>query len=214
MPVSAEQTVRDFAERLASAAPAPGGGSAAAMAGGLAAALVAMVARGTLGKKRFADRAEQMARIADEASGYQAELLRLVDEDAEAYEAVVMARRLPRGTPEEAERRAREAQLAVGRAIDTPFRLSQRAVRLLELAREVIREGNPASAPDGGVAAFLASAALAGGMLTIRANLAQVTDEEAGLGIAKQAQALQAAGGALLEEIEAALDQAMAPAPS
>lgn len=209
MPVSADQTVREFAERLASGSPTPGGGSAAAMAGGLAASLIAMVARGTLSKKRFADRTERMAKIADEAGGYQAELLGLVDEDAEAYESVVAAHRLSRETPEQIARRDQEIQVAFGRAIDAPFRVSQRAVRLLELAREVIKDGNPASAPDGGVAAFLASAALAGGMLNIRANLAEVTDEEVRLGIAKQAQALQTAAATLLEEIEATLGETM-----
>lgn len=209
MIVSADQTVREFAEQLASGSPTPGGGSAAAMAGGLAAALIAMVARRTLSKKRFADRAERMTKIADEASGYQVELLRLVDEDAEAYESVVAAHRLPKETPEQSARRDQEIQIAFGRAIDTPFRLSQRAVRLLELARDVIQNGNPAAAPDGGVAAFLASAALAGGMLNIRANLAEIADEEARLGIAKQAQALQTAAATLLEEIEATLGEAM-----
>jgi len=95
----------EFCDRLASADPTPGGGTAAGVTGAVAAALVAMVARTTIGKKKFADRQAAMEAIRDEADGLRRDLLGQAEADARAFDAVLAASRMPKGTSDEEVRR-------------------------------------------------------------------------------------------------------------
>ncbi len=172
-------------EELAGGAPVPGGGSAAALAGALAAALVAMVARLTTGRKAYAAQQERVAAVLAEADALRAQLRRLVDDDAAAYARVSEAYRLPKGDPG---RRRAVDQALVG-AAQTPLQVARGAVRLLALAREIGAIGNQNARSDATVAAALAGAALAGAVENVRVNVASLS--EPGL------------GRALLEEVEA-----------
>src|SRR2546425_2488348 len=172
-------------EELAGGAPVPGGGSAAALAGALAAALVAMVARLTTGRKAYAAQQERVAAVLAEADALRAQLRRLVDDDAAAYARVSDAYRLPKGDPG---RRRAVDQALVG-AAQTPLQMARGAVRLLALAREIGAIGNQNARSDATVAAALAGAALAGAVENVRVNVAALSDP--GL------------GRALLEEVEA-----------
>src|SRR5574341_1130537 len=169
-------SLSEFCERLASAAPTPGGGTASAVAGALGAALVAMVARTTIGKKKFADRQAAMEAIRDEADKLRGNLLAQAEADARAFDAVLAAYRLPKASPEEEAGRAAAVQEATRGAIAAPLAVCQMARRVLELARRVAAEGNPNAASDAGVAGLLAAAAARGSLLNVRINLPQLAD--------------------------------------
>ena len=170
-PSLAEMSVRELAERLASSAPAPGGGSASALTGALGAALVQMVCELTTGRAEYAD-VEAVARQAGEAAAdLRGALLAAADEDAVAYEAVVTARKLPRGNDDEkAARIAAVSQATVG-ATEVPLRIARLASEVLELAASMATLGNARAVSDAGVAALLAAAALRGAALNVMINV-------------------------------------------
>jgi formiminotetrahydrofolate cyclodeaminase len=161
----------DLTARLASREPIPGGGSASAIAGAMGAALVGMVAELTVGRRDALAHAAEIEPIRDEAARLRAELLGLAEADAAAYEAVVRARRLPRGVDEEAEVRRAAIATATRGATEAPLRIARTAASVLELAHRLAPIGNPNAASDAGVAALLAAAAVRGAALNVRINL-------------------------------------------
>lgn len=164
-----------FLEKLSSDTPTPGGGSASALAGALSASLVAMVA-GLTSKKEKSKR-KAMEGIRKKAASVQRRLFRAIDEDSKSYEAVLKAFRLPRNSEKERHDRAREIQRAYRGATRPPQLVCQQSLQLLEYSRTLILNGNPNALSDAGVAAFLADAAFAGGVLNIKINLAGVTEK-------------------------------------
>lgn len=164
-------SVQELTERLASRDPIPGGGSAAAIAGAMSAALVGMVAELTIGRPDAEAHAGELASLRDDAGRYRAELLALAQTDAAAYDAVVGARRLPKST--DAERAARRSALgtAMLAAADAPLHTARAAAATLGLAERIAPIGNPNAVSDAGVAAQLASAAVRGAALNVRINL-------------------------------------------
>jgi formiminotetrahydrofolate cyclodeaminase len=166
--------MKRFLEKLSSDTPTPGGGSASALAGALSASLVSMTAGLSLEKGRL--RKEVVERIRKEALAIQRRLLRAVDEDAKSYEAVLNAFRLPKNTEKERLVRTKAIQKAYRKATIIPQLVCQHAILLLEDSKALILKGNPNAITDAGVAAFLADAALAGGLLNIGVNLDSVTD--------------------------------------
>jgi formiminotetrahydrofolate cyclodeaminase len=163
-----------FLRKLSSDTPTPGGGSASALAGALSASLVSMTAGLSLKKGRL--RKEALKGIRKEALAIQRRLLRAVDEDAKSYEAVLKAFRLPKNTEKERLVRTKATQKAYRKATIIPQLVCQHAILLLKDSRTLISKGNPNAISDAGVAAFLADAALAGGLLNIGVNLDSVTD--------------------------------------
>jgi formiminotetrahydrofolate cyclodeaminase len=159
-----------FLERLSSPAPTPGGGSASALAGATAAALLHMVLALTGGRPGAPDD-DTLSALRGEAASGQSELLRLVQLDATAYDAVVTARRLPRTTELEAESRRVQVGSATREATRVPLEIVRRGARVLELAERVAAIGNRNAISDVGVAALLAAAATRGAALNVRVNL-------------------------------------------
>lgn len=204
-----ELSLTTFGEALASSAATPGGGSASALSGALAASLVAMVARNTAASEKFADRADEMNRAVAEADVLRSELLILVDADAAAFTEVMAAFRLPRETPEEQAARSAAIQAGYKAAVDPPLLLCTRSVRVLELAVQVAERGNPNAASDAGVAALLAAAALEGGALNVLINLGSIKDETFRTARADTVQAAQAQGRALREQALAVVRDAL-----
>jgi formiminotetrahydrofolate cyclodeaminase len=190
-------SLTQFAEILASKEPTPGGGCASALAGALAAGLAAMVARTTAGSKKFADRAEQMNRIAAEADRLRGELLALVDEDARAFDQVMEGFRMPKETPEQQAARSQAIQQAYKAAVEPPMRVCTRSLRVLELAAQVAEQGNPSAASDAGVGALLAATALEGAALNVQINLASIKDEAFRSTQAEKVRAAETRGQAL-----------------
>jgi glutamate formiminotransferase/formiminotetrahydrofolate cyclodeaminase len=158
-----------FADLLSTDAPAPGGGSVAALCGALAAALAAMVANLTL-RPEHRDAAELEA-LAVEAQTSKDDLLAAVDRDTAAFEAVLAARRLPKASPAEAAARDAALVAALRGATLVPLGVLQQARRALDLARDAARLGLAATRSDAGVAAQCAAAAAEGAYYNVLINL-------------------------------------------
>jgi formiminotetrahydrofolate cyclodeaminase len=171
-------SIRAFSERLASADPAPGGGSASAVAGALAAALAAMVARLTIGREKYAAHWDEMERVLAQAERLRGQMLALVDADTAAYRNVMEAYRLPKGDAERQAARKSAVQEALLHAADIPLAAAEAAVQILNLAALAAQHGNKNAASDASVAALLAHAALHGAARNVRINLQQIDDKE------------------------------------
>jgi glutamate formiminotransferase/formiminotetrahydrofolate cyclodeaminase len=170
-------TLDGWLEELAAGTPAPGGGSAAALAGALAGALVVMVGRLTTGRKAYAPVQRRIDEIIGEANTLRAELRRLMDEDAAAYARVGVA-------PKEGK------DAALLGAVQTPLAMARRAVRLIALARELGNIGNPNARADAKVAEGLARAALTGAVDNVRTNVAALSRPEIGRALLEEAERL------------------------
>lgn len=168
----------ELLRRLASAEPIPGGGSAAALAGAMGASLMQMVVALTAGRAGSEAHETELTEIANAAATWQAELLRLTELDATAYDAVVRARRLPRGT--DLERSARDVQVAAAtrEATRIPLETVRRAAEVLVLAERLAPIGNRNAISDVGVGALLATTAMRGAALNVRINLPYLPVDE------------------------------------
>ena len=164
-----------FLDKLSSDTPTPGGGSVSALAGALSASLVAMVAG--LSSKKDKTKKKEMEGIRKNGLSIQKRLVRAIDEDSKSFDAVIQALRLPRNSDKERLRRVRETQKAYQKATRTPQLVCQLSLHLLEYSKTLVLKGNPNAISDAGVAAFLADAALAGGLLNISINLVAVTEK-------------------------------------
>lgn len=171
-------TVRGLVERLATGDPVPGGGSAAALAGAMGAALVQMVVALTVGRPAAQDHEAELGEIRSAAAARQSELLRLAEMDAVAYDAVVRARRLPRESERERVARSGELSAAVREATRVPLSTARAASDVLDLAQRTAPIGNRNAISDVGVAALLAVTGLRGAALNVQINLPYVTDDE------------------------------------
>jgi formiminotetrahydrofolate cyclodeaminase len=165
-----------FLEKMSSDTPTPGGGSASALAGALSASLVAMVAG--LSIKKDKTKRKEMEGIREKGLSIQKRLLQATDEDSKSFDAVIKAFRLPRNSEKERLHRVKEIQKAYQRATLIPQVVCQRSLQLLEYSKTLIIKGNPNAISDAGVAAFLADAACAGGLLNIKINLAAMTEKK------------------------------------
>jgi len=173
-----ELSVDELVARLASDAPVPGGGSASALAGSLAAALVHMVVELTAGRSEAAGDEAALGEIRVAAASLQSELTRLVDADAAAYASVMAARRLPRDSDLERDARRVQLEAAIREATRAPLATARHASDVLELAERMAPIGNRNAVSDIGVAALLAAAAIRGAILNVRINLPFVTNDE------------------------------------
>jgi len=160
-----------FLDALAAGTAAPGGGSASAYSGAVAAALVAMVARLTVGKKKYAAVEPRMIEIVDLTETLRSELTVAVEEDAQAFEAVMQAFKLPKETPLEVDERNKAVEKATLEAARVPLGVAHRSVQVMELAEEVIRTGNINAISDGATGAAQARAALDGAGYNVRINV-------------------------------------------
>ncbi|HEY9088856.1 MAG TPA: glutamate formimidoyltransferase [Anaerolineaceae bacterium] len=173
---AAPPTGTSFIEELASGTPTPGGGSASAFTAAEAAALVSMVARLTVGKKKYAAVESQMWGIIDISEALRAELTQAVALDSAAFDEIMAAVRLPKDTEEQQVARGAAMESATRKAMDVPFLVATKAVQVMELALRVISAGNLNAISDGGTAAALARAALTGAGLNVRTNSLSLSD--------------------------------------
>jgi len=180
-----------FADEVSMDSPAPGGGSVAALSGALSAALSSMVANLTYGKKGYEEFGEDMKRVAVRAQELKDELLRAVDLDARAFNKVMEAFRLPKGTEEQSREREAAVEDASKGAALVPLGVLTAAAELIELAEAVARKGNRNSVSDAGIAGLTAQAAGEGAYYNVRINLPGIKDERFKARTAKQAEALR-----------------------
>jgi formiminotetrahydrofolate cyclodeaminase len=172
----ADLSLEQFLEALASEAPTPGGGTAAATGGAMGAALAQMVATLTLSKEKYAASHDAVRPIAEAGELARAEFLGLAREDSEAYDEVVAARRAPKDTDEQKSARAKRIAAANRRATEVPMRTARAAVRLLAALPELAEKGNPNAASDVGAAALLLDACVEGALLNVGINLSGVEE--------------------------------------
>jgi glutamate formiminotransferase/formiminotetrahydrofolate cyclodeaminase len=189
-------TLDGWLDDLASAAPTPGGGSAAALAGALAAALVAMVGRLTTSRKAYAAVAREFAEITSIADRLRAQFRELVDRDARAYATVMEAYKLPKHTDDEKHRRTEAIDRALLDAARVPLETARAAAQLLLLARRAAEAGNKNAVCDAGVAALLAEGALRGAVYNVEINVRSLSNRDAGLSLSRAARELDHRGAA------------------
>jgi len=172
-----EKPVTTFLDELASSAPAPGGGSVAALSGALGAALVSMVCSLTVGKKKYADVQEDIKALLAQSEALRKELVELLEADVKVYTEVSRAMKMPRATEEEKAARTAAMQRALKAATDVPMQVAEACVEVMELCRPAAEKGNVNAVSDAGVAVLMAEAGLRSAALNILINLAWIKDE-------------------------------------
>lgn len=194
-------TIEEFTDETASESVAPGGGSVAAQVGALGAALGTMVANLSAHKRGWDERWEEFSKWAEDGQHTKDELLRLVDADTRAFERVMEALAMPKGT--DAEKSARAAALAAANlgALQVPWQVMQTAYHSFDLIRAMAEHGNPASASDAGVGALCARAAVRGAWLNVKTNASGIKDKSAIANVMADGVNLDAAAARLEAEI-------------
>ncbi len=201
----ADRTITAFTSALASGAPAPGGGAAAALVGALAAALTEMMAQFTVGRPKYAEADERARAISARCDELRAALLEQMDADARAYQGVRDAYAQPRATDDERAVRDEAIQAALLAATTPPVIVMSLGREIVELAGEIASIGNPSVASDAGCAALLADAATRCAQLNVLANAQLLRDAEMADGLRERA-------GALADETTGLAAQAVATA--
>jgi glutamate formiminotransferase/formiminotetrahydrofolate cyclodeaminase len=196
-----------FLDALAAGSATPGGGSASAYAGAAGAALVAMVARLTIGKKKYATVEERMQDIITQAEALRSQLAEFVQQDSAAYEQVMAAFKLPKDTSEQQLERFCQIQVATMIASQVPLQTARLSVQVMELALEVISQGNVNTLSDGGSAAALARAALTGAGMNVRINTRDLEDRQTAQALLTELVGLEQHAAELEAAIQAAIQE-------
>jgi len=202
----ADQTIKDFVQDLNSPKPMPGGGSAAAVCGAMAAALAGMSAHMTVGRKKYAAVEKKMQDILTATRLLQDTMLGMAQEDADMYSLVLQAYKLPKDTEEEAEHRRQAVEEASKTAVIASLKVTGACIRILKLAYAVVTEGNRMLVTDGGASALLAHACQQVAAYNVKINLRGVTDAvfaaEAGQKLEQQLAEGSRLKDRVLEEVE------------
>ncbi len=170
-------TLKDFLHKVSGSDPVPGGGSIAALNGAIAAALTAMVAGLTIGKKNYIEHQALMERINALALTAQSEFLVDVDRDSDAYNQVFGCYKMPKATDEEKELRSNAIQEATRYAALVPMQVARNAFELMTLINDVARYGNKNAITDACVAMMSARSAVIGALMNVRINLGSLNDK-------------------------------------
>lgn len=173
-----DKPVAVFLEELASSAPAPGGGSVAALSGALGASLVSMVCNLTVGRKKYAEVDDAMREILAQSESLRVELTQLLEDDVAAFNQVSKAMKMSRDTEEQKAERTAALQEALKIATDVPMRVAEACVRVIELCGPAGEMGNINAVSDAGVGVLAAETGLRSAALNVLINLAWLDDEE------------------------------------
>lgn len=173
-----DMTLTEFADETASESPAPGGGSIAAYVGVLGVSLGTMVANLSAHKRGWDDRWEEFSDWAEKGMMYQKTLLQLVDEDTRAFNEIMEAFGLPKGSDEEKKDREIAIEEATRCATEVPFKVAETALMSMEVMKAMAESGNPNSITDAGVGALCARTAVRGALLNVNINAASLSDQQ------------------------------------
>lgn len=173
----ADLSIKDFLEKTASSAPAPGGGSVAALCGAIACALTSMVAALTVGNEVYAEAKGEMRGIIDSAEGFINFFTGQMDADAHAFESVMEAYRMPKLSDEEKKLRSTTIQQQLKGAAEVPMEVAQKALEAMDMIETVVVNGNRNAVTDGAVAAMTARTAVLAALYNTQINLASIKDE-------------------------------------
>lgn len=171
-----ERSINEYVGLLASEAPAPGGGSASAVAGALGAALVKMVGCLTEGRENYAEHADFNARLLERSQQIIASFLELADEDVVVFNKMSSAYKMPKATKDEKDARKNAIQSALRACAETPYKMMELCAQALELTWQAIGKTNGNVASDLGVAAVCLKAAMQGAWLNVAVNLGSIKD--------------------------------------
>ena len=194
-------TCKGFAYETASESPAPGGGSISAYMGVLGAALGTMVANLSSHKAGWDSRWKEFSDWADKGQAVMNRLLALVDEDTAAFDRIMAAIGMPKGSEEEKKARAEALEAATLYATEVPLKTMKTALEVFPVVRAMAEEGNPNSVSDAGVGALAARSAVLGAQLNVRINAAGLADREAAERLCAEAAAIAAEAIAAETEI-------------
>ena len=197
----AELKTAEFVDLLASDAPAPGGGSAAALEGALGAALTAMVCGLTVGKKKYAEFEELAQSAQAKALELKARFVDVMDRDTEAFNVVSAAFGMPKATDEEKAARSAAIQKGLEGCTKTPFEMMELAVETLELTASILGKSNDSAASDLGVSALSLRAAIQGAWLNVLINIGSLKDTALAEDYRAKGEALLAKALPLADEI-------------
>jgi methenyltetrahydrofolate cyclohydrolase len=173
-----DQTIEVFLENLAGKSSTPGGGSAAAIIGGMGAALVSMVANFTIGKKGYEAVNAEMESVLAKAEELRKRFVELIQADVDVFNQVMAAYGMPKEADADKAKRAEAIQLALKEATDVPLACATLCIEVIELSRQVAEKGNTNVISDAGVAVLAAEAALGSAALNIYINIANIRDSE------------------------------------
>jgi len=202
---SVSQPASTFLDEVAAGTPAPGGGSAAAHAAALGAALTAMMSRLTIGKKKYLEVEPQMLELLDQAETLRSSLTQAIDEDAAAFDAILQAFKLPKATPAEETARENAIQQATLRAAQVPLQTARQSLQVMELAARATRLGNLNAITDAASGAAFARAALTAAGYNVRINTQGLHSKEAGAALLFELNALESRAAQLEAEIRQTL---------
>jgi len=174
-----DKKVSNFLNELASNSPTPGGGSVAALAGVLGAALISMVGNLTVGKKKYEDVEEDIKKIISSSEKLRYELRQLIEEDVKVFNNFMSTYKMPKETEDEKKVRAEKIQESLIEAAKVPLKVAYKCLDILSLSKEVAEKGNINVVSDAGVAVLMAEAALESAILNVKINLRMIKDEKA-----------------------------------
>lgn len=166
-----ELSFGDLLKEISSESPAPGGGSVAALSGCFGAALISMVCRLSIGKRKYKEAEDELKGVLNEADLLRKELLDLSNKDVEAFNEVISALKTPEG-----EEKRENLQKAYRNAANVPFKVAKKCLRVMELAEITTLKGNKNAITDSGVAAQMAHSGLKGAVLNVKVNLKFIKD--------------------------------------
>ena len=174
----ASMKVNNFLSELASNSPAPGGGSVAALAGALGAALTSMVCNLTVGKDKYADVEDEIKSILKKSESIRKKLTKLIDKDTEAFNDVIKAFKMPKETEKQKEVRSKAIQEGYKIAAKVPLETAKICGEVFDLAKIVAEKGNQNSITDAAVSALMAKAGVESAILNVKINLGSIRDEK------------------------------------
>ena len=175
---TAQQSCGAFLDALASKSPAPGGGGASALVGAIGTALGNMVGSLTVGKKKYADVEAEMYELKAKSDKLQADLLRLIERDAEVFEPLAKAYGMPRETEEEKAEKARVMEIVLKDACSVPMEIMEKCCEAIEIIVEFAAKGSALAISDAGVGAAFCKAALKGASLNVYINTKSMKNRE------------------------------------
>lgn len=171
-----DNTCREFVEVLATKAPVPGGGGASALAGAIGTALGNMVGSLTVGKKKYADVEADIIELQKKADALQADLLDLVEKDAEVFEPLSKAYGMPKDTPEQQAEKDRVMEECLRNACSVPLDIMRKCCEAIDIMEGFAEKGSKLALSDAGVGAILCRSALMGASLNVFINTSSMKD--------------------------------------
>lgn len=192
---------QDFINELASKAPTPGGGGASAYCGALATALASMVGNLTVGKKTYAAVEDEVKEALIQLEEQRNKFVELIDKDAQAFEPLSRAYRLPRATCEELVHKNKVMQQALVGATEVPLEIMEICAQVITTSKFLAHNGSRLALSDVGVAVLFAKAALKGASLNVYANASSMANEAQARSYIQQADCLIEEYGALADEL-------------